>query len=282
MVIFLYGADDYRREEKKKWYIKEFEKKYSGLSVRAFNFAEKEGGAIEEFKGFARAQSLFPAPPGLGLASGGESKKLAIMENIYEAEEAKLYVALRDVVAKKTTIVLCSERGKPPKALDFLSEEPVRQGSPQAATVEGFDYLTGYGWEMFVRGRAEKLGLEFSDFAFKFLAAVYQNNTWGLVTELQKISNLKKGLVDKKDLAGLDLEIAPDYWNLINGMKNSDLRIRLAALEKLLAIGDPPPKIFNILASGWREKIPRMAEYDLKVKSGKLDYEEALLDLAIS
>lgn len=280
MIIFLYGPDDYRREEKKRWYKKEFEKKYSGLSVRTFDFADGSASLaageskdiLEEFKGFTRAQPLFSAIG--GSASAGESKKLAVLENIYEVEEEKFAEALRGVVAKKATIVLCSEKDKPASALSFLLEAP--------ATAERFEYLTGYEWEMFMRERAKKLGLEFSDFALKFLAAVYQNNTWGFITELQKISSLKKGLVDKKDLAGLDLEIAPDYWNLINGMKNSDLRIRLAVLEKLFAMGDPPPKIFNILASGWREKIPQMAEYDLRVKSGKLDYEEVLLDLAIS
>jgi hypothetical protein len=30
------------------------------------------------------------------------------------------------------------------------------------------------------------------------------------------------------------------------------------------------------------EKLPAFAEHDLNVKSGKLDYEEALVDLAIS
>lgn len=278
MVIFLYGADDLRREEKKKWYIKEFEKKHSGLSVRTFDFADGSDSSAmgekmdipEEFKGFARAQPIF------------ESKKLAILENLYEADEEKLKDTLREVVAKKDTFVLCSERGKPAKALDFLLEAP--------ATVEKFEFLTGYEWEIFAKGRAKKLGLEFSDFAFKFLVAVYQNNTWGLVTELEKISNLKNGstslttmgVVDKKDLAGLDLEIAPDYWALFGGLRSQDLKTRVTALEKLFAIGDSPPKIFNILASGWREKIPQMAEYDLKIKSGKLDYEEVLVDLAIS
>jgi hypothetical protein len=50
----------------------------------------------------------------------------------------------------------------------------------------------------------------------------------------------------------------------------------------MLAANDPPAKIFNILASQWQEKTPHMAEYDLAVKSGKVDYEDALVDLLIS
>ena len=50
----------------------------------------------------------------------------------------------------------------------------------------------------------------------------------------------------------------------------------------MLSLNDPPPKIFNILAAQWQEKTPHMAAYDLAIKSGKLDYEEALTDLLIS
>ena len=59
------------------------------------------------------------------------------------------------------------------------------------------------------------------------------------------------------------------------------MRTRLAALETLLVSGDPPPKIFNILASQWREKTHQMAEYDFAVKSGKLEYDDVLLALVL-
>jgi DNA polymerase III delta subunit len=290
MIIFLYGPDDYRREEKRRWYIKEFEKKYSGLSVRTFDFAggltasmnsrlngevcargvagqaqptaNGKEDILEEFKSFSRSQSIFA------------SKKLAVLENLYEADEEKLKETLPEIAAKKDTIVLCSERERPAKTLSFLLEKP--------AAAERFEFLSGYEWEIFIKTAAKELGLQLAESTLRFLAGVYRNNTWGLVTELEKISNLKKGVVEEKDLAGLDLEIAPDYWTLLDGLRNRDLKTRIVALEKLFEMGEPLPKVFNILASTWREKTPQMAEYDLKVKSGKLDYEEVLVDLAIS
>jgi hypothetical protein len=89
-------------------------------------------------------------------------------------------------------------------------------------------------------------------------------------------------VIDKKDLDVFDFEVAPNYWGLINGLKSFDIKNRLYAFETMLAGNDPPAKIFNILASQWQEKIPHMAEYDLAIKSGKVDYEEALVDLLIS
>jgi hypothetical protein len=112
------------------------------------------------------------------------------------------------------------------------------------------------------------------------------------VTELQKLSGFAPGtaknsaaagnMIDKKDLDTFDLEVAPNYWGLLNGLKSFDVKNRLYSFEKMLSTNDPPAKIFNILASQWAEKIPHMAEYDLAVKSGKVDYEEALVDLLIS
>ena len=55
-------------------------------------------------------------------------------------------------------------------------------------------------------------------------------------------------------------------------------------LEKLFISSEEPAKIFNILAGLDRlpdELIRRLADYDIAVKSGKLDYEEILLSLVL-
>ena len=58
---------------------------------------------------------------------------------------------------------------------------------------------------------------------------------------------------------------------------------KISSLTWLLET-DEPAKIFNMLsafAKAPEEKI-KMADYDVAIKSGKLEYEEALLDLVIS
>ncbi len=260
MIIFLYGPDDYRREEKKKYWVAEFEKKYSGLSIGHFDLIEAE--ALDEFRGFTRSQSIF------------EDKKLAVLENTYEMDEKQLAQVLAPLVNEKTTTILFSEKEAPNKALNFLLKKP--------ATTEKFEYLKGQEWKDFVNRAARKLKISLSPEALLFLANVYQNNTWGFVTELEKIRDLKPTAIERRDLENLGLDVLPDFWSTMNGLKNQELAQRLTTLEKIFARNEPPPKIFNILSSLWREKIPQMAEYDLKIKSGKLDYEEALVDLVLS
>lgn len=269
MIIFLYGPDDYRRLQKKNGLIAEFRKEHSALGIGYFDGGDD--GALDAFVAFSRSPGLF------------ESAKFAVLENAFELDPDKLAGALKPLADEKSVTVFISESGKPAKALAFLLKAPAR--------AEKFDALKGAEWNAFIRAEAKKNGLALAADAVQFLGEVHEGNSWALVTELQKISSLAAGSenasgrpagpVDKQALDALGLETAPNYWALLNGLKSPDGRIRLSALEKLFSINDPPPKIFNILAAQAGEKTPRMAAYDLAVKSGKLEYEEALLDLAL-
>ncbi|MDE2018778.1 MAG: hypothetical protein KGJ13_00315 [Patescibacteria group bacterium] len=257
MIIFLYGSDDYRRIQKKRELIAEFEKKHSGLGIGNFDFAAKEG--IDAFEGFMRNQSIF------------ETAKLAAIDNAFEADAKQLAKLLQPFLNDKAASILLAEREKPVKALGFLIEKP--------AFFQKFENLEGAAWEQFINAEAKDSGLHLASDAVRFLAAVYQGNSWALATELRKLSAWGMGRpISKKDLDMLDLEAAPNYWMLLNGMKAPDVRTRLYAFEKLMALNDPPAKLFNILASQWNAKLAQFAEYDFAVKSGKLEYDDALLD----
>jgi DNA polymerase III delta subunit len=266
MIIFLYGPDDYRRSEKKRSIIAEFSKKRSEIGLGVFDLQEKT--TLENLDGFLRTQSIF------------EMAKLAVLENAFELDAPKLAKLLKPFVEEKNITILLAEKDKPVKALAFLLEKPV--------LAQKFETLAGAEWIAFIVAEAKKNDVNVTSAAAQFLGTIYDGNTWGLITEIQKLRGFKyDGVtpgtpIDKKDLDIFDFEVAPNYWGLINGLKNYDIKNRLYAFETMLAANDPPAKIFNILASQWQEKTPHMAEYDLAVKSGKVDYEEALVDLLIS
>lgn len=287
MIILLYGPDDYRRERKKIEIITEFEKKHSSLGVRILNAAEKESAADLEF--FLRNQSIF------------DSKKIVVIENLFplrgaggaddeddgvasvvpsDSEESSqsnvgkktITDILKEYSVAPSVTILISEKKKPAKSFAFLLKK--------SELIQEFEGLAGPGWDAFVKSEAKKNGITLSVSSAKFLGEVYQGNSWALATELQKLSGFKKE-IDLDDLNEFDLDVAPNYWALVNGAKSYDLRSRLSALEKLFSMNDPAPKIFNILSASWREKTPQFAAYDKAIKSGKLEYEEALVDLVI-
>lgn len=278
MIIFLYGADDYRREAKKREIVAEFQKKRSDLGVGKFSFGEgsASGGDLvvfEKFREFLISQSLF------------QSAKLAILENSFEVSgdpdkkskisngAGRLREVLKEVLENKNITVLMSEKDKPVKAMDFLLKEPV--------VSQKFEFLEGREWENFILKEAKRVEVKITAGALRFLAAVYQNNSWGLVTELEKLAGLGKELVDVKDLEELGVEQAPNFWSLLLGFKSRDLSQRLWALEKVFGMNEPSAKMFNVLAYQLPDKKTAIAEGDLAVKSGKLEYDEALLSLVL-
>lgn len=260
MIVFLYGKDNYRREAKKRSIVAEFEKKHSALGIGKFDLAAP--GGAEGFLDFVRNQSMF------------EPLKLVVLENAFEADTdflAKELSLLRD---HKSTTVLLSERDEPPRELELLLEKPVLG--------QEFKALTGYEWEQFIHAEAKRQGVALTPKALSFLAQVHEGDSWGLVTELEKLAFLGKEAIDQKDLEALGLDVTPNLWNLLSSFKSQNLAARLTALEEILGSGEPAGKVFNFLIYQWAEKMPQFAAYDVAVKSGKLDYEEVFVDIAIA
>ena len=271
MIIFLCGPDDYRREKKKRSVIAEFRGK-RGVSIESFDLAEEEN--FSRFLDFIKNQSLF-APD-----------KFAVLENAFSAgdEESaskKLAEELKQSAKQSGITVLLSEK-RSTEGFSFLSKKSAK------VDVQKFDYLKGKEWEEFIAAKAEECGAKLAVPALKFLGRVYQNDTWRLVTELQKISSLGSDAKNQsqplgaQELEKLGLEVAPDFFGLLHGLKGYQLENRMASLEKLFSMNEPLPKIFNMIIYQWPEKMSHFAQYDVLVKSGKLDYDEVLVALAIS
>ncbi len=76
-----------------------------------------------------------------------------------------------------------------------------------------------------------------------------------------------------------------DYFALMNGLKyGKTAKARLIALELILSERrDDPARVFNGIAYrlSSQSEAEKFANYDVLVKSGKADYEEVLLDLAL-
>ena len=261
MIIFLYGPDDYRRLQKKQEHIAEFVKKRTAQGVAVFDCMTD--AAHDTLASFLENRQLFA------------SAKLAILENAFEGDAASL-AELGKLIAPyaedPAVHVLLSEADKPVKALAFLLKKPVY--------AQEFKRQTGATFENFILAEAKRNDLVLDAAVVRHLAAVFAGDSWSLATELQKLAAF--GLkITRRDLDAFDLTVTPAYWPMITGLHHADLRNRLTALEMLFSSGDPPAKIFNILSSQWREKVHEMAEADFAVKSGKLEYDDALLSLVL-
>ncbi len=279
MIIYLYGPDSYRRQKKINKIVEEYRKKYSGLSCDFFDFDPSIGsGQAPSTSSGQEEFNRLNEFSGQGLLF--DVKKMAVLKNVFEIDVKLMKEFFKKHLTSEDFTILISENVSPPKEFDFLIKK--------AFLAEKFENLEGERWRFYIQKESRERKINLTSKAVDFLADVYAGDSWGLIAELEKISlfagDSAVDVVDLKKIGDYGYE-SPDIFGYINAVIRGDLPRRIIALEKLFVNQEEPVKIFNIFASLNRlpkDLIRKLADYDIMVKSGKLDYEEALLDLALA
>jgi DNA polymerase III delta subunit len=262
MLILLSGPDEYRRSTARREIAAEFAKKHPDAVRGRFDFSEDD--ALSAFERFLGGQSLFA------------SIKLAILENVSAETSKRFTEIIRDTASRKDAVLVMGDAKTIPEAIKRIAKK--YEGKGKEVTALEYDYLEGRAWRNFVQATATKEGALLEDDAVDYFAGRYAKDTWGLVTELRKVSMLSKKTLARKDVESLDVAATPDFFGLIGGLKSQRASDRLTALERVFATNGPAAKFFNILAYGGPGYAERFARYDVMIKSGVLEHEEALLD----
>lgn len=248
MLRHLYGPDTYQRQR----YLQEqllapYYKKYPDGSVGLFDFAEEDG--LAQLKQSAGA-GLF-AKTLLGVVynpAEGEKEGAAFLKSLAENPHFSAVV----ISDKKLT-----------KEFAFLYDGKEHE----------FALLSGASFEKAVALEAKRLGYGVSSAQIGEVARLYDGDTWAALTELARID------------AGGTIAAPGVHYDFVGSMAAlaaPELPRRLRALCLLLE-NDDPAKVFN-MAGGWARgggKV-RIADYDIAVKSGKLEFADALFDYVLS
>ncbi|MBI2013444.1 MAG: hypothetical protein HYS87_01310 [Candidatus Colwellbacteria bacterium] len=259
MIIFIYGPNSYLRGKRLKETLSSASKK-QGTSLFLEQFNVLEDKEFERLLNFVGSRSMF------------EPRKFAVVENILESENKKeVKEFLKENIGDKETILIVLADKKPAKTFDFLLADDV---------VQRFCDLPSKGPELraFIKREAVERGLQLGAEDTEILEENFGEDLWGIVTELDKVALMKKPTLESAQLGS--------YFALSGALKYGGTPTqKLTALEKLFSDNkEDPARIFNGLIFGLkdRSKIEALADYDAAVKSGKLDYEEALVDFALS
>ncbi|OGY65697.1 MAG: hypothetical protein A3A16_03720 [Candidatus Harrisonbacteria bacterium RIFCSPLOWO2_01_FULL_44_18] len=249
MIIYLYGPDSYRRQKKLKEIVTKYKQKHSAVTMERFDL-EAEPDLLQ-LRDFIKNQSLF------------DSFKLAIVSIGIGGNFSNDFAEfLKSQLESGKTVLLLLADKELSKEFKFLLKKPVIS--------QNFEELKPPQIGALIRKEAQKREIKLPSEAINSLIRANGSDLWGIMNEL-----------DKLELGGHaeDALTPPIFFVLLNRAKRGDL----SALTWLLET-EEPAKIFNILSSFVKtaEDAARMADYDVAVKSGKLGYEEALLDLVIS
>ncbi len=266
MIIYLYGPDSYRRREKINEYVERYKEKYSASS-EVFYLDKSEDW--ERFKNFCKSMSLF------------EASKLGVVFDYsnLDKKELKEFISLikENLENKDITLILNSDK-KPTKDFSFLLKTPVISHS--------FENLEGTELNKFLDSEIKKRNIEMDAKSKEMLLAGCGKNLCNLILELDKLSLLNEKKIDIKILEKhIDLLPEIDVFSQLNKIRTSySVGEKLGFLEDLLRRGADPAMIFNISAASpylTKEQKVKMADYDVAIKSGKLEYNEVLLSMML-
>ncbi|MDP3974928.1 MAG: hypothetical protein Q8P88_01415 [Candidatus Jorgensenbacteria bacterium] len=280
MIILLFGPDFYRRIAKQQELIAAYRAKHPLADLLAVNL-EDDPEAWRGARDFVRQPSMFV------------DSKVLVVRSPAAVEEKEWTATLRDAVGAKGLIVILSADTDPTKDFPFLNDRDVER--------QEFKELEGRMLEAFVLREAKARALTLEPSALRFFLTYLEAHSFRsarALSELEKIALGKFAIpVTRADVAKLVSWVpSEEIFRSVrvvgapgrsdsdesSDSKRSSALSRLAALEELLLRGEAPAKLFNLIGyQAGGGAVVALAAYDIAIKSGKLEYEEALTDFAI-
>ena len=297
MIILIYGNDGYRINQKTKEYINVFQKKHGGLlGLKKFDLKDKDG--FDELKKFFEISSMFA------------SKKLAVADNFFTAssvEKLEEFLKKSDITKSQESFLLISEthaselKEKGKKLLDWVIKKAEQK--QEYKTFKNFS-------EAKVWLKKEFKDFNIEDSALSLLFESFGSDTWRLANELKKIGDYKQDeKITKNDVLEMSvLEAHPNIFQIFDSFFEQDKKKALYNFEEAVHSGVDEGMLFNVFIDQVRtavylvlgrekeldchpykiQKIKSklrnfkreqllglfddLAEIDLGVKTGKIDY----------
>ncbi|HPT40134.1 MAG TPA: hypothetical protein PLQ44_00815 [Candidatus Paceibacterota bacterium] len=307
MIILIYGNDGYRISQKTKEYIDVFQKKHGGfLGLRKFDLKDKDG--FEELKKFFEISSMFA------------SKKLAVVDNFFSGsnvEKLEEFLKKSDITKSQESFLLISEahvnelKEKGKKLLDWVIKKAEQK--QEYKTFKNFSEA-----KIWLKKEFKDFNIE--DSALSLLFESFGSDTWRLANELKKIEAYKQDeKITKADVLEMSvLEAHPNIFQIFDSFFAQDKKKALYNFEEAINSGIDEGMLFNVFIDQIRtavylvlgrekeldchpykiqkiksklrnfkkdqlmELFDDLAEIDLGVKTGKMDYITAFEKIILS
>lgn len=248
MLVYVFGPDSYRRNRYIRTQLLEpYQKKYPDGSIGFFDL--ESDGTLDRLKDFSGGAGLFA------------KVSLAVVSHPEEGEKdfVKFLKEIADSTA--TTLIIVADK-KLTKEFAFLG------AGKEFEPLEGIEFLK------FIKAEAKSRELKVTDAQLTEIGQMYDGDTWAAMTEIERVS--AGGAVEQH---GVEI----DAFGLIKTLAGSRVLGQQLKAATLLIDYDEPAKAFNLLtAFVFGSTKIKMADYDVAVKSGKLEYPEALFDYVLS
>ncbi|MDO8557112.1 MAG: hypothetical protein Q7R98_01475 [Candidatus Jorgensenbacteria bacterium] len=269
MVIYLYGPDWYRRTEKFKELFSQYRGKHPAMDVCSVDL-ESNPDDWKTVRDFLSQPSMFT------------DAKIALVREATSVDGKEWIKVLKSHLETPKTFILISDSCKKPvKAFSFLLAKP--------AVSQEFPALESKMREAFFYKEAKARGLSFAPDAWRFFAGFANGgeSVGAGMAELLKLElanfNQPISLSDVRSV--IKWFSRDEVFHITRQLTGppaqagyGDWRQKIIMLERMFLQREAGAHIFNSLAYQVHgADAVRLADYDVSIKSGGLEYEEALL-----
>ena len=237
MIIFLYGQDTYRLQQK----LKEIEGQYkevhkSGLNLEKIDVLQIE---FEEFADKLFQYSMFI------------KKKLFFLENLFSNQKfkEKFLEKIKEIAKSQDLVVVFEKKELPKKDKLFLNLK--KYGKSQE-----FEHLKGKVLENWVKNEFQREKIKVSEQAMNLLLEFIGNDLWQLSNEIKKLVCLKKpfkasGLMEEVKSEDVEILVKPkleaNIFKIIDALSQKNKKKALKLIQESLLKENKPLVILNMI-----------------------------------
>ncbi|MDP2946312.1 MAG: DNA polymerase III subunit delta [bacterium] len=241
MIIFLYGQDSYRINQKLNELMHGYNTKNpSGLNLINLDLAENR---IEDFFESAKSSSLIP------------EKKLIILKNIFSAgSEALLKFLKSQNLSKRDDVILliiAFNNSDKSKLFEYLIKKPNQ--------AQNFKPLKAYEIKSWAKQFSNSLGIDLTGEAIDFLISNCGLDLWRFDCEIRKLADFsasggspeggKIKVISKSQVEELTVPSANyNVFRLTDALAKKNKKKALEALYIALDNGEKPTELLGLLA----------------------------------
>ncbi len=237
MLIFIYGEDTYRLQQKLKEIINEYQKTHqSGLNLR---FLEEEEG-IEDLFDYNKQVSMF------------DEKRLFVITHIFTNTifKEKVIKNINNFVENDSIFVIYQEGEvrKNDKLFTLLQKELDKK----KVMIKGYPYLSGKKLLLWIEEEFSKNKVIVKKDAILKLQELCGRDTWRLSTEIEKLSSYKKNINQEDVTLLVSGEITTDIFKTIDAMGERDAKKALIFFYNHLKKEENPNYLLSMIVYQFR------------------------------
>lgn len=250
MIVFLYGQDSYRINEKLKELIAGYKAKNpSALNLISLDFAES---GFEDLEMNLKSESLIP------------EKKLIVVKNILKASEEKAEALLESYrLSANQGIIFIAVHFDDGAVKNKLFQNLIKKPNLSSE----FKLLSGAQLKSWLIDFAKSYGIGFDGEALDYLIINVGSDLWRQAQEIKKLADYKiKGIVRLSDIQNLvNQKTGINVFDLTDAIGAQNKKRALLLWHKALEAGEEPVELLGLLAWHLRNLIKvKSAGTDLK------------------